>query len=57
MKKLWPFFESILKVGDSWCVDDISVDDRQMAIHVDVSSIGGRLVCPETGEEGPIDNQ
>ncbi len=49
-------FESVLKVVDSWRVDDLSVNDRQMAIHVDVSPVGGRVVCPETGEEGPIDD-
>ncbi len=52
MKKLLQFFESILKVGDSWLVDNISVDDRQMAIHVYESHVGGRVVCPKTGEEG-----
>ncbi|MCY3999122.1 MAG: hypothetical protein OXC92_05880 [Flavobacteriaceae bacterium] len=46
MKKLLHFFESILKIGDSWRVEDISVDDRQMAIHVHVSYVGGHVVLP-----------
>ncbi|MCY4216667.1 MAG: hypothetical protein OXC92_06775 [Flavobacteriaceae bacterium] len=56
MKKLLRFFELILKVDDSWQVDNISFEDRQMAIDVYVSPIGGHVVCPETGEEGSIDD-
>ncbi|MCY4217450.1 MAG: hypothetical protein OXC92_10790 [Flavobacteriaceae bacterium] len=37
-------------------MDDLSMDDRQMTIPIYVSHVGGRVPCPETGEEGPIDN-
>ncbi|MCY4160545.1 MAG: hypothetical protein OXE77_01620 [Flavobacteriaceae bacterium] len=56
MKKLLRFFDLIFKVDDSWQVDHISVEDRQMAIDVYVSHVGGHVVCPETGEEGSIDD-
>ena len=43
-------------MGDSRPVNDVSINDHQHSIHVDVSPIGGRVVCPGTGEEGSIDD-